>query len=308
MEPTSIASIAGSSFPSNMDMFNSMSSMATNFMNQRFSRQMYDRTRKDNIEFWHMQNAYNSPEQQMQRYKAAGLNPNLIYGQGNSGPAGSIPTPDFQPVGFREPRVSGNQANMSNLLMSADLRIKNAQADNLKVQNEVIRQDAYLRALQASKEGLNVDLLRETFGYQADAFRENLRKVKTDIDLSIRRDAREAAQNATSIQEAGERMLTMQSERTVVPYRREQISADTARSYEQIRQMIKDGRLKDLDTELRDLGIAPNSPMWAQIVGRFLSSPEAINRAAENARSYIPAVGKAVSPAYNVWQFLFSGQ
>lgn len=31
------------------------------------------------------QNEYNSPAQQMARYRAAGLNPNLIYGQGNSG-------------------------------------------------------------------------------------------------------------------------------------------------------------------------------------------------------------------------------
>ena len=31
-----------------------------------------------NVEMWKMQNAYNSPEQQMARYNQAGLNPNLI--------------------------------------------------------------------------------------------------------------------------------------------------------------------------------------------------------------------------------------
>lgn len=37
------------------------------------------------------QNEYNSPKSQMARYQAAGLNPNLIYGQGNSGNQTMIP-------------------------------------------------------------------------------------------------------------------------------------------------------------------------------------------------------------------------
>lgn len=35
------------------------------------------------LEQWNRANEYNSPYQQMQRYKQAGLNPNLIYGQSN---------------------------------------------------------------------------------------------------------------------------------------------------------------------------------------------------------------------------------
>lgn len=34
-----------------------------------------------NVENWMRQNEYNSPENQMARYRSAGLNPNLIYGQ-----------------------------------------------------------------------------------------------------------------------------------------------------------------------------------------------------------------------------------
>ncbi|MDR0738337.1 MAG: hypothetical protein LBF39_04600, partial [Prevotellaceae bacterium] len=37
---------------------------------------------------WNKQNAYNLPAAQMERYKQAGLNPNLIYGQSNT--AGSV--------------------------------------------------------------------------------------------------------------------------------------------------------------------------------------------------------------------------
>lgn len=36
------------------------------------------------LQDWYRQNAYNSPKAQMRRFEAAGLNPNLIYGQQNS--------------------------------------------------------------------------------------------------------------------------------------------------------------------------------------------------------------------------------
>jgi len=47
---------------------------------------------KYNKELWDYQNAYNTPQQQMARLQAAGLNPHLIYGAGSAGAgnAGSI--------------------------------------------------------------------------------------------------------------------------------------------------------------------------------------------------------------------------
>ena len=48
-----------------------------------------------NKENWQMQNAYNSPSAQMERFRQAGLNPNLVTGTSNSsGNAGSIPAFD----------------------------------------------------------------------------------------------------------------------------------------------------------------------------------------------------------------------
>lgn len=42
---------------------------------------------------WNAQNEYNTPSSQMARYRDAGLNPNLIYGQGSAGNSTSLPTP-----------------------------------------------------------------------------------------------------------------------------------------------------------------------------------------------------------------------
>lgn len=53
--------------------------------------QLADHQFSKNLEMWNIQNAYNSPESQMARYKQAGLNPALMYGQGTSGNAQQMP-------------------------------------------------------------------------------------------------------------------------------------------------------------------------------------------------------------------------
>lgn len=61
--------------------------MLNNYYSKKNTKKAYER----DIAFWNMQNEYNSPANQMQRLKDAGLNPNLIYGQINSGnAAGSV--------------------------------------------------------------------------------------------------------------------------------------------------------------------------------------------------------------------------
>ena len=84
--------------------------IATSNLNKKsreWSEYMYQRQRDDAISFWHMQNAYNSPQAQMLRFSEAGLNPHLIYGRGDSGNAGSIPVPNSQRPDFNVPDLSG---------------------------------------------------------------------------------------------------------------------------------------------------------------------------------------------------------
>lgn len=49
------------------------------------ARKMADYEFSNNLKMWNLQNAYNSPSQQMKRLKDAGLNPNLVYGNGAVG-------------------------------------------------------------------------------------------------------------------------------------------------------------------------------------------------------------------------------
>lgn len=265
VDPLSIASIAGSSVPTNKDMLNMFSTLGTNYMNQKFSKQMYKMQRDDAIAFWNMQNEYNDPKHQMARLQAAGLNPHLVYGgSGNSGQAGPIPTPDAVTSGpHREPRFEGGAELMPALLGAADLRIKKAQADNLEVQNDLLRQDVLLRTNQVGRTGFDLEMERKMAEVSADARREQLRKLQIENRVTQNRDAREAAMNASNISEALERMYSMQDQRKSNFIQRQQMR-------QQIELMKQDGTLKKIEIELRRNNINPNAPIWEKYIGLWL--------------------------------------
>jgi len=271
-----------------------------NRKSREFSREMYERQKQDNLSFWNLQNEYNSPQSQMNRFQEAGLNPNLIYGQGNSGNSGSVQTPDVQSPQFRTPEygraVSAGGLSVINAIY--DLDIKAAQADNLRAQNTVIEQDALLRAAQIAQTRISTsrgefDLNFETQfrDISADAKREDLRQTKAFTDIALRKDVRDAALNSTSIAEAFSRMQTAMDQRAGMALSRSQtieetrrIKAEVARINQNIQLMKQDGTLKSLDIELRKQGINPQDPMWARIIGRLLARATDFMGVGDNAK------------------------
>ena len=85
------------------NLFNTGSVNKTNQQQADFNKQMYDRQRADALADFDKLNAYNSPSQQMQRFKEAGLNPNLIYGQMSNAPA--VRSTDMKAPDFVAPRL-----------------------------------------------------------------------------------------------------------------------------------------------------------------------------------------------------------
>lgn len=287
MDPFTLSALIGGGAQAIGQGINAWQTGRMNKASRAFSRQMYEKQRADSIEFWNMQNAYNSPSAQVQRMRDAGLNPALMYGgSGGSTPAGSIPTPDVQRPQFDTPRWGdASSGALATLSAMYDLDIKAAQADNLRSQNTVIVQDALLKAAEIAN--TNVRTARGQFDLQfesdlretsADARRELLRKLKTDIDVTTHRDAREAAMNASNISEAIERMANLREQRLNYQLQRtkdateiSRIRADIARIKQTTENAKKEGKLRDLEIELRQQGINPNDPLWSRVVGRFLS-------------------------------------
>lgn len=279
MEPTALAGALGGVLPSPKDYFNLGSTILTNRAARRDRDRQYDKVKADTLEFWGMQNEYNSPRNQMKRFQEAGLSPHLIYGQGGNNSAANLPTPDTQSVNFREPRMEGGQPDIIGAaLASADIRIKNAQANNLEVENSILHQELILRGHRANREGFDLEFERATVGHQADFRRERVRNLATNTDIALREDVRRAVANAASVQEVGERILTMQEQRKGMPLERGRTLAETMRTRadigrvrEQISLMKQDGLLKQFDIALKKQGINPNDPMWTRYVGMFVS-------------------------------------
>lgn len=88
------------------------------------------------------QNEYNSPVNQMKRYAEAGLNPNLVYSQGNPGNQTAIPSyqrANVQPAQFNFQQDMANAVSTiyNNLQAVAQIRKANADARSTEIDNQI---------------------------------------------------------------------------------------------------------------------------------------------------------------------------
>lgn len=87
------------------------------------------------LQMWNMENEYNSPSSQMQRYQQAGLNPNLIYQQENVASDIGAPAPVAPQSSMDEAQIMGQPwFDLSSLASAATTAITNYQAVDLSKQ------------------------------------------------------------------------------------------------------------------------------------------------------------------------------
>ena len=155
-------------------------SLLDNASSNRTARRNTDRTIAANraeaelayqrsVQLWNMQNEYNSPQSQMERFKAAGLNPHLIYGQGSSGLAAQPPA--YQPPNiqykYEAPAYGSAISSILPTLMSVgswmqDMRLSQANLDKTQVETQasIVSQER-ARQLIRFLEERNPQLLQE---------------------------------------------------------------------------------------------------------------------------------------------------
>lgn len=117
------------------------------------------------------QNAYNSPLSQLKRYEEAGLNPNLIYGEGKASAGNQSEIAKYNAPNLVAPNVGQIGSTLMDAVRlqmameqnNADLRIKSEQANNLKLLGNKYNQDYYTQLLHNIEEsellGFNPGLL-----------------------------------------------------------------------------------------------------------------------------------------------------
>lgn len=75
-----------------MGLFDSIGNIASTLLTNKSNRENVKDTNEANAALWREQSAYNTPGKQMERLQAAGLNPNLAYGQIAESRASNPPT------------------------------------------------------------------------------------------------------------------------------------------------------------------------------------------------------------------------
>lgn len=204
------------------------------------------RTNYRNVQNWHMQNEYNSPKNQMKRFQEAGLNPNLIYGQGNSGNAGNVssaPTPDTPDMG----------KNIGNFLA---LKQAKAQLDltNQQVENAVET--------------------RRLISNQADkAFFEQANLNYGDIDNQYGQFTLEGMKRKNELlkQEAFGKQIDNSIKDTTKAQAIKKIFWEAEMAEQKYEGQELNNALLQLQKEFLNLGLDRNSPWYAKIFGNIIN-------------------------------------
>lgn len=203
---------------------------------------------------WNKTNEYNHPVSQMQRFKDAGLNPHLMYGQGDNGntsmpqaPKQEVPNYNFADAAMAYVSTKKQQTEIDNMqkaqeVMEADKILKSAQTQN-----------TLSASAKTDQEVLQAGELFQTVKATADANLNSLNASIKKIGVETEAVVKQMAATDASIKLSQAQIS--------------KISQDVEESAQRIQVLKADQRFKDAETErvrienkFRNLGINPNAP------------------------------------------------
>lgn len=284
---------------------NALATGSTNKKTRKWNEKMYARQRADSLSDYHMQNAYNSPQETMARLRKAGLNPALAYGDSATTQAAPVRSSSVESWKPEAPQFDIGGAAGAGLAAYYDTQMKEAQTDNLKTQNTILLEQQKLiqaqvvatlagipqteatteRIKQETKKvmfdlGLSTDL-RQNSMEVANQTLENMKignlktrseisnieqqtkKAKADTQFTLDQNERAKAMQAPTLQKAIEEILTMRMNRSKTEMEKRQIAR-------QMDIMLRDMKIKDLDIDLKKVGVQPTDELWQRIIARIL--------------------------------------
>ncbi|QXP44122.1 MAG: DNA pilot protein [Arizlama microvirus] len=123
-----------------------------NFIQNRMNKKMSDYTYSKDLAMWEKTNQYNAPAMQMRRYGEAGLNPNLVYSQGNSGNA-TASMPKYTPP-ERKFQMPDTMAILSQF---QDFALKTQALNNSKLLNETNEKKLQILGIEEALKNLELN-------------------------------------------------------------------------------------------------------------------------------------------------------
>jgi len=149
---------------------------------KRSATTAYKRQKAFTKEVFDYTNAYNTPKAQMDRLRAAGLNPALMYGQGNVGNA-TAQTANVQKVDVSGPNLAQSVAT------GAQMSLLNEQRNLLKAQGEAAKLTATANFRNSLTNKAKYRLDAKIQPYQIDNLMSSTSGIKQEIKNKITEEA-----------------------------------------------------------------------------------------------------------------------
>ena len=212
----------------------------------QWQQQENEKAYQRSLKMWNLQNEYNSPTQQMARIRAAGLNPNLVYGNGVTGNS-SGSTPQYEPAKFNAPTMQayrGWNLGISDAISQfLAYRTVKAQVDNMEAQNSLIRQQT---ATEATKQA---NIAASTSRSEFDL---NMAKELKDVSVSsaiadMNRKQAGAAQGWTK---ANREVIQYELDKALFDNKIKLSDQEYLKALQSVRQLIQDNDINAFRNEM----------------------------------------------------------
>lgn len=266
------------------NLFNAGSQTGWNNSQRDWAGHMYDVQRQDALADRAFENNYNSPAAQMERLKAAGLNPNLVYGSGNA-TQGSAAVRSSNPGSYspKAPQVEMGGIGSALMLMYNVMKTQ-AETDNIRAATDLAKQNVLVAETQADRNRqeitrsstlLPVDVQREqsVIGKtNADAARVlaetekipyEIAKLKVDTKFTIDQNVRAAKLNNATIEKMLQEKLLVMLHQSKTEKEIDQIKYAT----EHIKTEVN---LKQFELNQKFKGIYPSDNMLLRLINEAM--------------------------------------
>lgn len=266
------------------DVYNAMTAREDNEQARQDQLRLNQENREWELKMWNLKNAYDNPARQMERLRAAGLNPNLVYGNGADVTSGNINAPAGQKIpdrmtgqirqGMLESIYGFGMKEMQKDLMAIEVASKTqgiaeSQIRGTKMQgvdtNKVIA-DTYgeyqkIAQSKLAMRGMGIDQERDAFELgKAKELRQNSMDVANESLRNIQlRNVEQELRN--SFLNQNQQLKVMEA------WSRMKLAESTMNTQEVQRQLEKE-RL-----QLRQQGIEVNDNVFMRIFSQFMSAP-----------------------------------
>lgn len=257
------------------NIFNIAEQRRTNRQSMDFSREMWDKQGQRELQFWNMQNAYNDPSSQMKRLEAAGLNPNLVYGNGATTEAASLSPKSASSASINPSRLDLGSVMQQTLALSQ----MKSQIDKTKAETDAVKALTTNRVFDNEiRQNLGIDYyLRQANLSNAklagEANSANAKGNKDQLDWDSYLIASSGAFESGMINSFNSFGQTFDQNSPIYKAQKAGLEKfvldfDLAKKLGNLRDA--ETALKQFEVNLTKQGIPPNSPWYYKIIGDVL--------------------------------------